>query len=271
VSSEPLRGISFHLKGADPDSDLVRAGDLVAFIGRLLAALSAIDVAKNARETRFYRIAAFSVASASATLEETVEERLRSRSDTYHDVGPALAELLECFSRTVVPPWADSDVLIKFRELAEPITHLAYAAVGVGEERYALDDEYRAKVELAVGRDLVTVGDLVGTFEAVNLHNRNRYRATLYSAVNDPVACEFAPSLREKIVDSLNKRVRVHGRLRRRANSGWPYQVQVLDLERMPDEADLPLFADLYGASRRTFPSDIDPVDYVRSLRDEDD
>jgi hypothetical protein len=271
VSSEYASGISFHLTGADAGSDLVRAGDLVAFIQRLLAALSAVDVAKNARETRFYRIAAFSVASASATLEETVEERLRSRGDAYQDVGPAFGELLEAISHATVPAWANPEVLIKFRELAEPITHLARAEIGVGKQRYTLDDEYRAKVEHAVGRDLTTVGDLVGTFEAVNLHNRNRYRATLYSAVNDPVACDFAPSLREKVIDSLNKRVRVHGRLRRRANSDWPYQAQVLDLERMPDEADLPLFADLYGASRRTFPSNIDPVDYVRRLRDEDD
>lgn len=271
MSGGAARGISFRLKGADPGSDLVRAGDLVAFIQRLLATLSAIDVARNSRETRIYRISALSVASASATLEETVDERLRARSQSYHDVAPAFGELLESISRAVAPAWADAEVLIKFRELTEPITHLARTDIGVGTELYALDDDYRTKVQHAIGRDVVSMGDLVGTIEAVNLHNRNRYRATLYSAVNDPVACEFAPSLRDKIVESLNKRVRVHGQLKRRANSDWPYQMQVVDLEAMPDEADLPLFADLYGASRRTFPSGVDPVDYVRSLRDDDD
>lgn len=264
----PAGGIAFHLAGADRGSDRVRAGDLVAFIQRLLATLSAIDLAINGRQTRFYRIAQFAAASASITLEETVDDHARARGGPSRDVESALGELLHAVEQVSVPAWADAEVLVKLRELTDPLTHLRYAELATGVERHALDDTFRAKVERAIGHDTVTTGDLVGTIEALNFHNR--YRATLYSTRNDPVACEFAPALREKVVGALNRRVRVHGELTRRANSDWPYHVQVLDVEPLPDEADLPLFADLYGTSR-SFPKDIDPVEYVRALRDADE
>ncbi len=266
---EKLQGISFYLKGADPGSDLVRAGEFVAFLQRLIATLTAIDVALNGRETRTYRVSNFSVSSAAATLEESIDEKLLPFAGALRDVEPRFADLLKCVSQTQIPQWtkAAPDVLVKFRELTEPLSHIAHADIGPGNVRYALDEAYRRKVDIVIGKDVVTHGDLVGTLDAVNLHSQPR--ATLYSR-NDSVSCEFAPELTEKVLDALKKRVRISGELRRRANSEWPYRVRISTIEQLPDEADLPLFEDLYGASAEYFPKDIDPVDYIRDMRDAD-
>jgi hypothetical protein len=265
---EKLQGISFYLKGADPGSDLVRAGEFVAFLQRLIATLTAIDVALNGRETRTYRVANFAVSSAAATLEETVDEKLRL-FDNIRYVEPCFADLLECVAQTKIPHWAKAapDVLVKFRELTEPLSHIAHADVGPGAVRYALDEAYRRKVDIVIGKDVITQGDLVGMLDAVNLHAQPR--ATLYSR-NDSVSCEFAPELTEQVLNALKKRVRVSGELRRRANSEWPYRVKIYEIEQLPDEAGLPLFEDIYGASNEFFPKGVDPVDYIRDMRDAD-
>jgi hypothetical protein len=266
---EKLRGISFYLRGSDPGSDLVRAGEFVAFIQRLIATLTAIDVAINGRETRTYRVSNFEVSSAAATLEESIDERLRAFADSLRDVEPCFADLLKSVSQTQIPQWtkAAPDVLVKFRELTEPLSHIAHADIGPGNVRYALDESYRRKVDIVIGKDVVTHGDLVGTLDAVNLHAQPR--ATLYSR-NESVSCEFSPDLTETILNALKKRVRIRGELRRRANSEWPYRVKIDSLEQLPDEADLPLFEDLYGASAEFFPKGIDPVSYIREMRDDD-
>ncbi|HZW53635.1 MAG TPA: hypothetical protein VFF00_06355, partial [Candidatus Elarobacter sp.] len=60
--------------GADRGDDLVRAGDFVAFLQRLLGALSAVDRALNGHETKYFRLSGLSIGSAAGTLDERVDD-----------------------------------------------------------------------------------------------------------------------------------------------------------------------------------------------------
>jgi len=119
-----------------------------------------------------------------------------------------------------------------------------------------------------MGQDVTTVGEIVGTLDAVNMHDQ--LRAFLYPRRGEPrIPCDFSVGLREEVVGALNRRVRILGELKRRENGERPYSVKIHRIEMLPDEANLPLFEDLYGASS-SYPADIDPVLYVRELREAD-
>ena len=261
------RGISFRLQGSDTGSDLVRAGDLVAFLQRLLGALGAIDFALHGRDTKFFRVSHLEIGSLGATLQEEVEERYRTRRHVLRAVEPAFENLLESVLRSEAPEWANSEILVKLRDLADPLTHVQSATLTVGQSTVKLDDTYRRDISRMVGRDVISVGELVGTLDAVNLHDQ--LRAFLYPRRKGEsrIACDFSSALRPKVVASLQKRVRVTGQLKRRESSERPYHVKILEIEILPDESNLPLFEDVYGLSK-DFPADLDPVQHIRELRD---
>lgn len=260
-------GISFHLRGADKGNDLVRAGDVVAFLQRLLGALGAIDYALHGHETKFFRVSGVRVGSLGMTLKEDVDERYLARRHVLQAVEPKFAELLGSVGRSPAPGWATSEILVKLRDLAEPLNHVQSATVTIGQSTVHLDDIYRRDISRMVGRDVVSVGELVGTLDALNLHDQ--LRAFLYARKKGEsrIACDFPPRLRPRVLDSLQKRVRVTGELKRRESSERPYHVRILEIEVLPDEANLPLFEDVYGLSKQ-FPAGLDPVQHIRELRD---
>jgi hypothetical protein len=262
-------GISFHLRGADKGNDLVRAGDLVAFLQRLLGMLGAIDYALHGHETKFFRVSQLRVGSLGATLQEEVEERYRARRYVFQAVEPAFEELLASVGRSDAPTWANSEILVKLRDLADPLTHVHSATLTVGKSIVNLDDTYRRDIDRMVGHDVVSVGELVGTLDALNLHDQ--LRAFLYPRRKGEsrIACDFPSKLRPKVLASLQKRVRVTGELKRRESSERPYHVKIIEIEILPEEADLPLFQDVYGLSP-LFPAGLDAVRHIRELRDAD-
>lgn len=266
MSSDEL--VSFRLEGDDAGSDLVRVGDLVAFLQRMMAALSAIDRAINGGETKYFQLSQLSVGSAAGSLRERTDPHARKRSHTLGEVSGKFAELIRMVDTRTVPPWVDDDVLVKYRDLAASLGHVRSAFVGIGQQHVHLDETYRRHLDRIVGQDIVTVGDIVGTLDAVNFHDQRR--AFLYPRRGEQrIPCDFSVALRQQVLDSLNRRVRITGELKRRANAERPYQVKIFELSVLPDESDLPLFEDLYGSSTG-YPSEIDPVDMIRALRDAD-
>lgn len=254
--------------GADRGDDLVRAGDFVAFLQRLLAALGAVDRAINGHETKYFRLSGLSIGSAAGTLHERVGERFRARAFKLAAVEPAFGELLATVETRHVPTWSDSDVLVKLRDLAAPLNHVASTSITTRQSRVQLDENFRRDLEKIMGQDVTTVGEIVGTLDAVNMHDQ--LRAFLYPRRGEPrIPCDFPLGLREQVVGALNRRVRIVGELKRRENGERPYSIKIHRIEMLPDEAKLPLFEDLYGASI-SYPADIDPVLYVRELREAD-
>jgi hypothetical protein len=262
-----MDGITFRLRGSDRSNDLVRAGDFIVFLQRLLATLGEIDRTLNGNSTRFYQITNLEIGSAGATLQEVVEEKSLGRRHLYRDVEPAFQELIKSVLVGSRPAWAAPEVVIKLRELAEPLRHVSTAQLISPENVVKLDDNYRRKIEQVIGRDITSLGDVVGTLDAVNVHQH--FRAYLYQAPGEkPISCEFNASMRSQVIENIGHRVKIYGHLRRREDSERPFGVKIRSIERLPEDADLPLFASLIGVAQG-FP-DIDPVEYIRNLRDAD-
>jgi hypothetical protein len=260
-------GISFRLTGADRGNDLVRAGDFVAFVQRLLGTLSEIDVTLNGHVTRIYRFTALEIGSAAGTLHESVDDAYLKRRHILKDVEPAFQELVASVSSNTKPDWSTPQVLIKLRELVTPLNHVSAATLHSGNQKVALDDEFRKKVDTAIGRDVTSFGEIVGTLDAVNVHDH--FRAFLYPRRGETrISCDFSVKQKPEIVAALGSRVRIKGELKRRLDSDRPYHVRIIAIERLPKDSDLPLFESIFGMSE-AFP-DIDPVDYIRRLREAD-
>ncbi len=261
--------VSFVLKGRDRGTDLVRAGDFVMFLQRLIACLGAIDEASNERPAHYLRIKELRTASAAATLEPVVRESKWRDRHLYRPLAERFGELLTAAANhRPAPEWATLDVLQKTRELSETPKHVASAELTAGAAHVAIDDDFRRAVDELIGGEVQSLGTVTGRLDGLTVHSANL--AYLYPGDGTTIACEFADSALAAVKAALKKRVRITGLLTRRLNSNRPVKVRIVELEELPLNSDLPLFSSLVGSSPGAaggMPSE----DYLAQLREGDE
>ncbi len=261
--------ISFILKGDDRGSDLVRAGDFVMFLQRLIACLGAVDEALNDKPAYYLRLTELRTASAAGAVAPVVQPSKWERRHRFHSPVEPFGELLAAAkSRSAPPAWATLDVLQKVRELSETPKHVASAELTAGEVRVEIDDAFRRAIDEFIGGEVQSVGSITGRLDGLNVHSSNL--AYLYPGDGTSVACEFADSALSAVKAALKKRVRITGLLTRRLNSNRPVRVRILELEELPPNSDLPLFSALVGSSQGAT-GGMSSEDYLASLREGDE
>jgi hypothetical protein len=261
--------VSFVLKGNDRGSDLVRAGDFVMFVQRLIACLAAVDEALNDKPAHYLRLAELRTSSAAGTVEPVVQPTKWERRHTFLPLVEPFGELLSAAkNRSVAPAWATLDVLQKIRELSETPKHVASAELTAGGVQVQIDDEFRGAIDEFIGGEVQSVGSVTGWLDGLNVHSSNL--AYLYPGDGTSIACEFADSALGAVKAALKKRVRIAGLLTRRLNSNRPVRVRILELEELPPNSDLPLFSSLVGLSPEAT-GGMSSEDYLARLREGDE
>lgn len=261
--------VSFVLKGGDRGTDLVRAGDFVLFLQRLIACLAAIDEAVNGEVAHYPRIKALRMSSAAGTLEPVVLETKWPKRHVFRTPAASFRDLINAVQRhEQAPDWAGVEVLQKMRELTETPDHIQSAELIADDVVVAVDDEFRLSIDQLIGGEVRSVGTVVGRLDAVNVHAARI--AYLYPADGARVACEFSENTTGAVFAALQKRVRVVGMVTRRLNSNRPVRVQIADIEILPEISELPLFASLVGSSPDVA-GGVSSEEYLSRLREGDD
>lgn len=261
--------VSFILKGSDRGTDLVRAGDFVVFLQRLIACLSAVDEAINGESAHYLRIRDLSVASAAATLEPVVQDSKWGMRHVFRPLAPPFAELISAAQQHGKPPsWATVDVLQKTRELCETPKRISSAELIAEDVRVCVDDDFRRAVDEFIGGEVRSIGTITGRLDGVNVHATRL--AYLYPGDGSSIACEFTEEATPSVLAALEKRVRITGVITRRLNSNRPVRVRILDIEVLAENSELPLFASLIGASPGAT-GGLSSEDYLSQLREGDD
>lgn len=131
------------------------------------------------------------------------------------------------------------------------------------------------KKDLRIGRDLDETigrllsdvhreqGSILGMLEHMNVHNSNRF--TIYPTIGPKsVSCTFPARIRQKVLDSAGKYVRVSGWALYDRNENFPRALQVTDIERFESFSKL---SDIRGIAPDATGGEA-PEDFVRDLRD---
>lgn len=261
--------ISFVLKGRDRGNDLVRAGDFVLFLQRLIACLAAVDEAVNGEVAHYPRITALHASSAAATLEPVVHETKWPKRHVFRTPAASFRDLIGAVQRhEQAPDWADVEVLQKMRELTEMPEHVRSAELIADDVAVSIDDAFRVSIDELIGGEVRSVGTVIGRLDAVNVHAARI--AYLYPADGPRVACEFSEESTAPVFAALRKRVRVVGMVTRRLNSNRPVRVQIAHIEVLPEISELPLFASLVGSSP-DLTGGVSSEEYLSRLREGDD
>lgn len=164
------------------------------------------------------------------------------------------------------PPEMDLAALEAFKRLA-PTKHRHVLGLSLrnGSAAKQLDEGFAEQVSRAIGPDHIVTGSVVGALEMINLHNTPRF--AVFTAIGErKVTCDFSSDLREQVIASIDKWVRVSGKLRRKKWDRHPHAVDVERIDVFPSESSLSQIDALAGLNPDIV-GDQSPEDFVRALR----
>lgn len=110
-----------------------------------------------------------------------------------------------------------------------------------------IDNELITDIVELLGKEEIVFGSIMGRAEAFNAHDNSIF--WVYpSAGPTRIVCRFSQNMQQKAKSALLKYVRVTGRMKYKPADKFPYEVEVGDIEELPDVKDLPTLMSLRGA-----------------------
>ena len=261
--------LTVQIVGDGPD-DAVR---LTSFIDQMEAIKDALRqterVLYGSEGSVFYRITGLSKNSpATITIEAVSAVERRDNSDA---IVSQFFEYLDHLSEGEVVkrrPELDLPALEAYKKIApSKKRHISRLVVGDEKDEFLLDEIFATKVADVIGPDEISLGEVVGTLEVLNLHNKMRFE--IYPTSSAPkVVCNFASDLKSEVIAAIDRYVRVHGVLRFKRWAIHPHAVDVQRIEAFPPEDDLPTLDALKGIAPDLTGGEL-PENFLRRLRDE--
>lgn len=231
-----------------PDENLTLE-DFSRQIADFNAALIGLDqhISSRKKSTVLYRVVDLKHSSpAQVTLGATgLEDSLEDNSSR---VFPAFVRTIEALN-------ARKGYQDLPRAVLEPIHRIAKSiSDGIKEIRIATEtstvfvtDRISSLLADYLEKEKIAVGSVRGVIEIINLHaGTNTFR--IYPVIGASyVNCRFPKELKEKAKEAVDNYVRVSGKLHYRMGCDHPYQIDVDEIETMPDESKLPTLGSFKG------------------------
>lgn len=213
-----------------------------------------------------WRIADLAVSSAVAEITPVPVDDVRAEdATTVTDQFLGGLQMLEL--RPGLPPAFSEETVAVVRRLANRVGRGGVSGLRLirGNEEVTITRSTADNAATTLRSETtVAVGSVVGHLDAINVHERAQ--ATLYEALTGrAVRLHFPMERLEEIKSALRRRVEVRGRLRRDAE-GRLRRVDLLDLEVIPFDDELPSVADVEGIARG-FTGDMTTEEFVRWAR----
>ena len=141
------------------------------------------------------------------------------------------------------------------RHFLEPVYRIAKSVSGsIKEIRISgaattvfVTDRIAVLLSEFLEKEKVTVGSIRGVIDIINVHKgANSFR--IYPIIGPSfINCCFPNELKEKAKAAIERYVRVSGKLHYRMGCDHPYQIDVDEIEIMPDESSLPTLGSFKG------------------------
>jgi hypothetical protein len=108
-------------------------------------------------------------------------------------------------------------------------------------------------------------GSITGVIRKYN-SGANKKTFNVYPEIGDPISCVFNESLINLASSAVEKNVEVTGKLKYKGNNFNPIEVEVLEINIIPEQSQLPKLSDLLGLSKN-ITLGMDTVDFIKELR----
>jgi hypothetical protein len=244
----PENKLKIQFRANAPDENLTLE-DFCRQVTDFNTALSGLDqhISFRKKSTVLYRVVDLAHSSpAQMTIEATGLED--SLEDNSAKIFPAFIRIIETLN-------ARKGYQDLPRSVLEPIYRIAKSVSGnIKEIRITTADSTvfvtdRISLLLAdfLETEKIAAGSVRGVIEIINLHaGTNTFR--IYPVIGASyINCWFPKELKEKAKAAVDHYVRVSGRLHYRLGCEHPYQIDVDEIETMPDESTLPTLGSFKG------------------------
>ncbi len=239
---------------------------LSIFLHQLQAFVSAInradELASGGNRSTYARVVDLTHSSPATVTVELLP--IRPEADTRQRVLDVLRGVNDLDSM------GDSSrqLLRAFSELSEPVgRRIRSTTVRVNGEAIELSQELKHRIGVILEAEESAWGSIDGRLEAINVHDQANI-FYIYPIIGPTrIKCHFPELIRKAAVTSVDREIRVSGTLRYKARAPFPYEIEVENLEALPNDDELPTLASLRGISPNATDGVLSEV-FVRRLRD---
>jgi hypothetical protein len=257
------RRITVTIRATEDEGGYLRLSEFLKQLDAIKAALKHTERLLSGSEERtvYYRIVSLSYSSPARMVLEERPLPVPDKRPKLPRVPTAqrLVSSLSQIERQRAPKGTDLAALEAYRNVGTLVGHrVREVSLRVGEQEVLIDNSFTTKIEKIIGPDHVVEGSITGVLLAINLHNTTRFE--IYPSIGPrKIACDFPSEMKRRVIEGLDRNVRVYGRLRYKHWSDFPHAISARDIEVFPPENELPTMMDLRGIAND--PSD-DYSDY---------
>ncbi|MCP4368883.1 MAG: hypothetical protein GY797_12330 [Deltaproteobacteria bacterium] len=132
-----------------------------------------------------------------------------------------------------------------------------------------ITEDFQSKVQVIQGPDEEVKGSISGKVEYINFHGGTNV-FNIYPSVGPiKIKCNFPKRLLSEAIKSVNKYVTVLGKIKYKARTQFPMEIDVDEIEIRSKVKDFPKLADLKGIAP-DLTEGLSPTEFVRKMRDEE-
>ncbi len=261
----PGNRITLELGGLPTEDGYIQLADFLGALQQFKSALSQADLAATHGRSSKLRIVELSLSSPARVGIEVIP------LNPTEDYSSEIAETFFAASRKQIDPTrseANRALLNAVTNIASMVgKSVAQVTFKNGTEQVTLTPALRLEIEQILPQEHFTKGTVRGRLEFINLHGgANKFR--IYPLVGPrKVICRFRPENLDKAIGAVNKPVAVMGLLQYRRGEYFPRAIDVIDIQPLPPDSELPALSQLRGIA----PDATDGMkseDFVRKLRD---
>jgi hypothetical protein len=258
--------------GRPEDNGLVRVDGFIDALSTIRTTITRTDKLMSDRgDASFHlRIVELNYGSpATITWEEVLRDpQVDRRTVVNNRVASVYSSVCkETFAKTEVEYDLIEDMMRIGSLIGKKVGYIRFSVNGTDVD---ITREFKARVDLALAKDITHPGFIRGDLLYINLHGKSRV-FKIYPAIGpSSVTCHFPDELKEAAKAAIERFVEVHGTLHYKEMSKFPYQIVAERLRILPRDEELPTFKDLFGIVS-TIPDRMSSEEYVRDIRNAKD
>lgn len=265
------RQITIELKGMHADDEHVLLDEFASELGAISNALKKIErvVTKKNKPMVSYRVINLSHSSPAKILLEA--QPIDPEEDYSDEVVDRFYNAIDDIStRGDAPKDLDYHSLEAFKEIGERVKKtISRLVISTNGHSCNITEDFQSKVKVIQGPDEEVRGSISGKVEFINFHGRSHVFNIYPSVGPSKIKCIFPKRLRNAAIDAVNKHVTVLGKIKYKARTQFPLEIDVDKIEIHRSGKKFPKLADLKGIAP-DLTEGLSPEEFIRKMRDEE-
>ena len=268
----PKSQIRIVVEGMPENSFLIRANDFIKVVSTMLGAVTTIDRIISGRGPKGAASFNMNIIELSYGSPAVLAIEQISKDPSLDIRGQVNNKLFSAYNSVVEGTFEDSALEYSIIEhmigmgkmIGTCFKSIQFSANG---NSVTIDSEYRAKMDLALAKDITYPGFIRGDLDYINIHASSRV-FKIYPTIGPyTVTCYFPEELKRDAIAAISRHVEVHGTLHYKKMSKYPHQIIVKEMRLLAAEEELPGFSELLGIARG-IPTEISSEQLIRTMRD---